>query len=110
MFPVRWRVGEVQITWHHYPLSTALLCSSFPPSLFSNDVISSIINHLAATVDESNPLNLPWEQPQGRRQVSRKYIKDNADRHLRQVGGMVSLLHTGHFPSAGICYPMHRDW
>lgn len=73
------------------PLSSALLCSSFPPSLFSNDVIYSIIYHLTAIVDESNPLNLPWEQPQGRRQVSRKYIKENADRQLRQgTGGRIA--------------------
>lgn len=67
-------------------MSNALLCSFFPPSLFGDDFISSIINHLAAIVVELNPLNLLWDQPQGRRQVSRKYIREKADREPRQAG------------------------
>lgn len=104
MFPVRWRVGEVQImrSRSQGPLSSALLCSSFPPSLFSNDVIYSIINHLTAIVHESNPLNIPWEQPQGRRQVSRKCIKENADRELRQGTGEEWL--------AALCRPFSTSW
>lgn len=68
------------------PLLNALPCSFFPPSLFGNDFISSIINHLAAIVAELNPLRLLWDQPQGRRQVSRKYIREKADRESRQAG------------------------
>lgn len=68
------------------PLSNALFCSFFPSSPFGNDFISSIINHLAAIVAELNPLDLLWDQPQGRRQVSRKYIREKADRESRQAG------------------------
>ena len=81
------RVGEVgRSQGPCCPSSNALLCSFFPPSLFGNDFISSIINHLTAIVAESNPLTLLWEQPQGRRQVSRKHIREQAARESRQAG------------------------
>jgi len=53
--------------------------SSVPSSLFGNDFICSIINHIAAIVAELNPLKLLWEQPRGMRQVSRKCIRWKAD-------------------------------
>lgn len=81
------------------PLLGALLYSFFPSSLFGNDLISSIINHLAAIVAELNPLNLHWDQPQGRRHISRKRIREKADGET--AWEEVAFLHsTGHFPSA----------
>lgn len=85
------------------PLSNALLCSFFPSWLFGNDFISSIINHLAAIVVELNPLNLLWDQPQGRRQVSRKYIREKADGESRQAG-------VGGGGLAAQCRPFPISW
>lgn len=75
--------AEVQAPRHkNLPAICEMPSSVLCLSLFGNEFISSIINHLAVTVAELNPLNLLWDQPQGRRQVSREYIREKADREL----------------------------
>lgn len=100
----RWAVHKGLAVLCQMPSKPSHLhCSFFPPALFGNDLVSSIINHLATIVAQLNPLSLLWDQPQGRGQVSSKCIREKADREPSRAGVGGDGLAVQHSPFPGSC-------